>query len=180
MKTSPITFIDHLDPELLKCWKKHLSIPHQTVKADRTPNLKMERSSIAIWSLENGEQQELLCLVEVTNVPQQDKQAAMNCSIHIPGIAASKTLLMVFKNAAYYAEWSEKIVQTVHGMIENNNRQNPPPDTPAPKETTPPSTKTAEAKEPPPSIPAGLDVFADPLPEPSKTKPSIPPPPRPA
>ena len=163
MKTSPITFIDHLDPELLKCWKKHLSIPHQTVKADRTHNLKMERSSIAIWSLENGEQQELLCLVEVTNVPQQDKQAAMNCSIHIPGIAASKTLLMVFKNAAYYAEWSEKIVQTVHGMIENNNRQNPPP-----------STKTAEAKEPPPSIPAGLDVFADPLPEPSKTKPSIP------
>lgn len=180
MKTSPITFVDHLEPELLACWKKYLSSPTQTAKADRTHNLKMERSSIAVWSHENGQHQELLCLVEVTNVPQQDKKAAMNCGIHLPGIDASKTLLMVFKDAAYYAEWSDKIVQTIHQLIENNSRQNPPPLAQPVKEPVQPPKKPAEPKDPPPPIPAGPDVFADPPPEPGKPRPSAPPPPRPA
>ena len=34
-------FVDHLEPELLACWKKYLTSPTQTAKADRTLTVEM-------------------------------------------------------------------------------------------------------------------------------------------
>ncbi len=117
VKISPITFTSSFEPKLKEFWEDKGSLENAQVVIERSHNFTLERTGLSVWSKAAQGQSELHCFLELTNVPQQDEKAAMNCLIRLAS-GQTRQILMVLNDETEYAQWGDKLLQTISELIE--------------------------------------------------------------
>jgi hypothetical protein len=124
VKITPINFIAHLEPELIKFWKQRERVPTSSLELQRSHNFKLQRTALSLFKTTGPDAGSILCHIELSNIPQQQNNAALNCLLHLPGIESSHQLLMVFKSGDECSYWVKKIIQRTEQMLaERQNQQ---------------------------------------------------------
>jgi hypothetical protein len=117
VKITPINYTAQLEPELIKFWRQRERVSSSGIEVQRSHNLKLQRTAISFFKALANEESTLLCHLEVSNIPQQQNNAALNCLIHMPGIELPQQLLMVFKLGSESSMWNTKIIERIESML---------------------------------------------------------------
>ncbi|MEQ9823068.1 MAG: hypothetical protein ABQ298_01650 [Puniceicoccaceae bacterium] len=134
MKTTPINFTTFLEPHLIRFWKGHASCDGKHIEVQRTHNLNLSQTTLNAIAREPAGTATLLGSIQLVQIPQQEKNPAINALIHLPHLDQPTPLLMVFKSAGDNEKWAERLVKRLENLMAS-----------APKPAEPEPTSTSES-----------------------------------
>lgn len=172
VKTTPINFTTFLEPHLIRFWKGHASCDGKHIDVQRTHNLNLAQTTLNAIAREPAGAATLLGSIQLVQIPQQEKNPAINAQIHLPHLDQPTQLLMVFKSAGDNEKWAERLVKRVENLMTSA----PVPESPATSESAPshaPTNDNTAASETSDDLVSESPVASIPEP-PEKPKPKRP------
>ena len=109
MKITPINFTAYLEPALKSYWKER-SDSVGKVEIRRSHDLRLNQTVINSITVDDSEQVEVLCSIQLADIPQKENYPAIKTNIHLPHLQRAQQYLMVFKTEADPQLWTNKII----------------------------------------------------------------------